>query len=346
MKRMWCIASFLGGVLLQRYVVNSLHIHSNDPSNRRRDVLHTALFGSSLLLPTSARAVAPITQIETETGLMKAMRLLRPKPQQLLRPPMARDFAVLLLRSSYATTDYLDMIAMNQFQRDFFLIRSAEYEPYLQQLGGYVKQGDVTDANYFDFISFAQYLTINRALSDPGVIFEEMQPIPDDDEKEEDAPQRFQSVVVRRSLRNDQLVPTFNAKLGGAIVQYLQQTYQGTPSALPPLSSHRPEIDAVRSALSQLVKLFLLNGFAWDGRVEVILPKATSTEDVAGTTFLLTLVSPASLWGNQCLHRQRSPLCNDYLLKAAQQLIQHLGYDYAASVQFKDNCEISSLTLR
>jgi hypothetical protein len=352
MRRKWIIASFLVGALLHCFVVDSLHISSSSigssSSKRRRDVLQTtALVGSTLLLPaTAAHAVAPIAQVETETGIMKAMRLLRPKPQQILRPPIARDFAVLLLRSSHATTDFLDIVAMNQFQRDFFLIRSAEYEPYLEQLRGYVKQGDVTDANYFDFISFAQYLTINRVLSDPAVIFEEMQPIQDDDSKD-DAPQRFQSVVVRRTLRNDQLVPSFDAKLGSAILQHLQDTYQGTPSALPSLYFQRPGIDAVHSALSQLVKLFLLNGFAWDGRVEVVLPKAKTTEDAAGTTFVLTLVSPASLWGNQCLHRQRSQLCNDYLLKTAMQLIQRLGYESAASssVQFKDNCEVSYLTL-
>ena len=42
----------------------------------------------------------------------------------------------------------------DQFQRDFFLIRQAEYEQYVKDLGpGIVQQGYLTDPYYFDFIS-------------------------------------------------------------------------------------------------------------------------------------------------------------------------------------------------
>ena len=45
-------------------------------------------------------------------------------------------------------------LLQDQFQRDFFLIRQAEYEQYVKDLGpGMVQQGYLTDPYYFDFIS-------------------------------------------------------------------------------------------------------------------------------------------------------------------------------------------------
>jgi hypothetical protein len=356
----------LYGMALQFVCINSwqlLGLSDAAPSSTHRRKLWSV--GSVWTVVTAAtidcaNAVSPITQFETETGTAKAMRLLRSNPPKILRQRISRDFAVLLMRTSYSVTDELDIIPMNQFQRDFFLIRSAEYEPYIQSLGpGFVQQGDLSDPSYFDFISLSQYLTINRAMSDPAVIFQELQPVvqtESDKAKDNiDTPQQFETVVVRRTISNDQLVPTFDVRLGNAILQYLDETYANTPIALVATQAtpNRPNVDAVRESLTQLVKLFLVNGFAWDGHVDVLLPTKSKSigsneNDAAGTTFGLTLVSPASIWGNQSLHRQRSQLCNDYLLKTARQLVhQRMGYIVASSsVKFQDNNEISYLTLR
>jgi len=102
------------------------------------------------------------------------------------------------MRSSYNALDQLDCVAMDQFQRDFFLIRQAEYLPHVESLGpGSVKQGELTDQNYFDFISFAQYAIISREMSNnPPILFEEQQGvrIGDDDD---DKPMKFRPIVVR-----------------------------------------------------------------------------------------------------------------------------------------------------
>jgi hypothetical protein len=335
----------------------------------RRIFLHTGLL-SPFLAPELCHAVAPITQYETETGWAKVARLLRADPPKILRPRMARDFAVLLMRSSYAVTDALDIIPMNQFQRDFFLIRSSEYAPYVASLGpGYVQQGELSDASYFDFISFAQYLTINRALSDPETVYEELQPVVsnsdgDGSEQGSTIPQQFQTVVIRRTIPNDRLVDEFDKRLGKAILQYLDDTYGDTPSALSlnvVLANGRPpNIDTLQSTLAQLVNLFLVNGFAWEGSVSVTArttssgPRRTNSNDNAdenatteGATILLTLVSPASIWGHQSLQRQRSLVRNDYLLKTAKQLVQREGYQVlSSSVQIEGNKEQSYLTVR
>ena len=323
--------------------------------------------------PDCSMAVAPITQKETETGMAKAMRFVRRSPPKILRQKLKQEFAVLLMRTSYSIVDEIDIVPMNQFQRDFFLIRTAEYEPYIQSLGpGYVKQGDLTDPSYFDFISFAQFLTINRVLSDPAMVFEELQPIPTTSSSSSPAQirtettnvsdndttlQRFEPILVRRTIMNDQLIPTFRAKFGAAVLQYLDETYRNTPIAITVSRSdaNRPSIDAIQASLTQIVKLFLINGFAWDGRVE-ITPSASFNQwnaaavvdGAVDVTFCITLDSPASLWGNESLHRQRAMLTNDYMLYVAKEFIeQRTGYTVVSSlVKFQSNSELSYLTIR
>jgi hypothetical protein len=59
-----------------------------------------------------ANAAAPITVAEADSFTAKAQRLLRPKPPKALRPTLNKDFAVLLMRSSYNALDELDCVAM------------------------------------------------------------------------------------------------------------------------------------------------------------------------------------------------------------------------------------------
>jgi len=294
-----------------------------------------------------AFAVAPITQQEADTGFARAVRLLRPNPPKILRQKLNLDFAVLLMRSSYAATDALDIIAMNLFQRDFFIIRSAEYEPYTKQLGpGYVKQGDLTDPSYFDFISFAQYTTVNRALSDPPTIFEEQQPVENKDDAGSDSstPQKFETVVIRRTIPNNQLLYEYDKLVGRAILQYIDDTYGGTDSRLPQFGgAGRPTITEVEASLAQLVKLFLVNGFAWEGNVQLL---QSAKDGSTGATFCLTLESPATIWSAQSLKVGRAQLRNDFLLKAAKQLALRMGYRVtSSSVKFDGNKELSYLSI-
>jgi hypothetical protein len=68
----------------------------------------------------------------------------------------------------------------------------------------------------------------------------------------------------------------------------------------------------VLESLSQLVKLFLLNGYAWDGSASLVSSTAAES-GAAGAEFCLRLVAPATLWGGQALQQQRAPLSNDFL---------------------------------
>lgn len=66
----------------------------------------------------------------------------------------------------------------------------------------------------------------------------------------------------------------------------------------------------MNASFSQLVKIFIINGFAWDGASQLV----SSAQPDSGTCeFLLSLGTPATLWGGQCLRRQRAPLGNQFL---------------------------------
>ena len=191
---------------------------------------------SATIFPLASEAASPITIQETDSIGVIFKRAFRPKPPKVLRRKLSLDFAVLLMRSSYNALDQLDCVAMDQFQRDFFLIRRSEYEPYIKTLGpGVVQQGDLTDPYYFDFISFAQYETINREISrDPPFVFEEQQPINEGDDK----PQKFVPVIIKRdpSLSNNMLGPEHGRMVGSFILDRLDEIFGQTDSAIPKIA--------------------------------------------------------------------------------------------------------------
>lgn len=119
--------------------------------DRRQMLAMSAMVGTGVLLgePAESLAAVPISLGEAQNVGAQTKRMLRAKPPKILRPRLEKDFAVLLMRSSYNVLDELDCVGMDQFQRDFFIIRQAEYEPYVNQLGpGMVQQGDLTDPYY------------------------------------------------------------------------------------------------------------------------------------------------------------------------------------------------------
>ena len=138
---------------------------------------------------------------------------------------------------------------MDQFQRDFFLIRQAEYQTYVDLLGkGIVQQGDLADPNYFDFISFAQYATISREIDDPDAVFEEQQPV----EVPEGELQKFNAVVVRRdpSITKSDLTAKHTEIVGNAILDKLNEKFGDTASAIPKIEpGSRPNADTLHSLL-------------------------------------------------------------------------------------------------
>jgi hypothetical protein len=293
------------------------------------------------------------------------------------------DFAVLLMRSSYNAVDELNFVPMDQFQRDFFLIRQAEYLPYTDSLGpGLVKQGDLTDPYYFDFISFAQYRTIYRDMSvDPLKIFEEKQPIEQTVELKNGGEennvasttttttttQEFVTKIIQRdaSIENSMLPQLHDEIVGSKILDKLIATFGDTPSAIPPLlndnddnPNNRTTTTQVLKSLQQLVNLFLLNGFAFDGKVELKKDGVDGKKGrVYGSQYVVTLTAPANLWSGKSLQQLRkkknyanptpAPPTNDFLHKTAKVLLHRAGFDEViSSVKYTTSEEITTIELK
>eukprot|EP00557_Chaetoceros_sp_GSL56_P009225 CAMPEP_0176496304 /NCGR_PEP_ID=MMETSP0200_2-20121128/11122_1 /TAXON_ID=947934 /ORGANISM="Chaetoceros sp., Strain GSL56" /LENGTH=317 /DNA_ID=CAMNT_0017894247 /DNA_START=451 /DNA_END=1400 /DNA_ORIENTATION=- len=245
----------------------------------RRDTLSAIAVAIACGISTTrpSAAAPPMTAKEADGLSFRFERQFRRiPPAKLLRPMLNLDFAVLLMRSSYNAVDELNFVPMDQFQRDFFLIRQAEYLPYASSLGpGLVQQGDLTDAYYFDFISFAQYRTIYRDISvDPLTIFQEKQPVDvqSGGMEGENIRQDFVTKIVQRdpSIDNSVLAQLHDEYVGSKILDKLTATFQDTPSAIPPLDYQTSSSSQVLKSLQQLVNLFLVNGYAFDGKVELI----------------------------------------------------------------------------
>lgn len=115
-----------------------------------------------------------------------------------------------------------------------------------------VQQGDLTDPYYFDFISFVQYLAINREITNnPSSVFEEQQPIErvgkddEDDEPEKPKLQRFSTVVIRRDpgITNEILPELHRKRVGKAILERLDEVFGTTDSSLPQFpAGSRPDV--------------------------------------------------------------------------------------------------------
>jgi len=299
----------------------------------------------------AALAAEPVNAKDTDSVLAIAKRKLRPKPPKILRRKLSQDFAVLLMRSSYNALDEMDCVAMDQFQRDFFLIRVAEYETYKRNLGdGMVQQGDLTDPFYFDFISFAQYKTINREITqDPPFVFEEQQLPPEDSDIPQTKPNgaaRFIPVVVRRDpkLTNRMLIPTHRARVGASVLDKLELTFGETDVRIPDIGD-RPDAVALLSALRQILQLFLINGYAFKGEANLVV-EATGGNNNFGV-YKITLTAPATLWSGRVLQAEGDPLDNDFLLMTMNEYIRRKGYKTTKSViKYDGGAEELTITVR
>ena len=158
----------------------------SSPSRRSFVALSSALAASSLLAAAAssappASAALPPGLIFPTTAAQKSplspIPLSAPLPPAFPRRTLKLPLAVLLLRSCYDALDSSDLVPMDQFQVDFFKIRSDCWEPYLalrkraasgaggdseqQRRRPRPQQGDLSDPAYFDVIAFSQAAAIN-----------------------------------------------------------------------------------------------------------------------------------------------------------------------------------------
>lgn len=183
---------------------------------------------------------------------------------------------------------------------------------------------------------------------DPPLVFEERQPVEKNVGEKEDEPQQFVSRIVRRdsSITNAMLPREHDQRVGMAILNRLNDVFGATSNVgLPETVASRQQ---VLPALQQLVKLFLINGFAFDGSAIQLDGNSQQDKGRGYDQFCLSLTSPATLWGTRSLQQEGNVLLNDFLLKTAKVLVeQRYGYwVVSSSVKYEGTKELSYLTIQ
>jgi hypothetical protein len=77
------------------------------------------------------------------------------------------QLAVACMRSLYGTIEDLNIVAMNEYQKEFWTFRQSQQPEYLQMIEPLKPRvGDLTDPLYLDFISYSQFLVAARELKE------------------------------------------------------------------------------------------------------------------------------------------------------------------------------------
>lgn len=213
-----------------------------------------------------------------------------PPPVTIARRSLDQDFAVLLLRSGYESVDELNFVAMDRFQQEFFEVRSVAWEKWIQENIG-MRQGMLTDPRYFDFISYAQMLTIQKFMRQPFAVFQERYNVVDG---------KWDTRVVQRDVASlvtpNDILHAFRKNLGNRIYARMLDTV-GYPAAVK-----NGDVTKVLDAIKEAYGYFFISGFCLKLNAQYDVEKRTCTAD---------MVAPAILWSSRAL-RQLQGIPNDY----------------------------------
>jgi hypothetical protein len=250
----------------------------------------------------------------------------RPAHIMIPRRRLELPFAVQCMRSSYNSVDALDFVPMDEFQKSFFLFRQNEWGNYR----GYhptIMQGDLADALYFDFISFAQYAVIADKMREGRQEFIEKQNAAGD------------NAVVKRApeFANNNILPQVHARLVGAtLLDWIQETYGAVKPPIVPqqpkigaTSAYRESPSAAFAAEAQLLlDIMVLNGYALSAVVELTPP--AEQQPVGGNELpcilTVTVKAPANLWSTQALKRRGDSPVNDFEMKVLKEHALRKGF--------------------
>jgi hypothetical protein len=242
---------------------------------------------------------------------------MRPKIRALPRRRLEQDFAVLLMRTSYAVADELDFMPMDEFQKEQFLFRQREWDTYREKLP--VMQGDLTDPAYFDFISFCQYASIASGMRRGRMIFEEL------------IDANGTSVIVSRAptlpQRNELLPEAHSIRVGDRLLNWMLERYDGVlRPVIPPTSSALPRAPVLVEGCQRVADIFTLNEFALT---------STVTPLASGAGVAWTLVAPATLWGAQVLQLRGDEPKNDFEVMAVLAYLRRCGVPATSITRFE-----------
>ncbi|CAM9280967.1 unnamed protein product [Pylaiella littoralis] len=239
----------------------------------------------------------------------KVERARRPPFVKIARARLQRDFAVLLMRSSYQqVVDDLDFVPMDDFQKQFFLLRQGEWLDYKSNFPR-IKQGDLTDPDYFDFISFAQYASIAEAMRNGRDFFEERVGAEGDK----------RTVQRDANFKDNARLPQEHARrVGDRLLAYCADTFSSTN--LAPVVAQGQSVTELREGCDKILNILRLNFYLLDYAV---------TADLDRRVLIVKATAPATIWGQQVLMQRRDTPVNDFEAKAVLSYLRVCGFGAA-----------------
>ena len=248
--------------------------------------------------------------IDQQSGIIGLINKFK-KPQHIGVPRAKMDlqFAVQLMRNSYNTVDFLDFVAMDEFQRTFFLFRQNEWEDY-KSYHSNLMQGDLSDPVYFDFISYCQYAVIADKMRNGKQEFVEKVNATGDTQ------------IVRRDpiYSDNKLLPAVHSKIvGDKVLDYLIESYSKNPKLLPPSPTNERISFEEFAKYSQLIlDIFLINNYALS--MEITPLPSVDVADIDTQLCKVVVKLPSNLWGHQALKGREDIPVNNFEIKVLQSL--------------------------
>ena len=253
----------------------------------------------------------------------------RPPPVRVPRKRMDLQFAVQLMRNSYNAMDTLDFTPTDLFQKNQFLFRQNEWEMYKKEHPN-VLQGDLANPEYFDFISWVQFSTLNFCMNEASVdpfievigseaISQKVEPIPLLDSKEK-------IKAVHSSVTGDGVLDFILSTYPKDIIPEgvpLSGSSQTVPGGRVVGTDTKGTVEQFLEAAALLLDIFAINSFLLEPRMKAV-PQEKNKGEGGGSIISLEQTLPANLWSLQTL-RLRKEVPNDFVIMVLQALARRMG---------------------
>ncbi|KAI7836094.1 hypothetical protein COHA_010022 [Chlorella ohadii] len=290
--------------------------------------------------PAAASVLPPLAPLRYSPAGPHS-RLELADPQLLPLPPGPITFPRRQLELNFA----------NEFQKKFWKLRQAEWEPYtLLHSPLRITQGNVSDSLYFDFIVFSQAAAASIAMRKGLQEFEEYS-------EETEA-----MGTVRRdpSLADNALLPgVFFEREGDRLYHGLVEGFRGVQYGGPAPAKPGASMEELLAGVQQILDIYVANGYALkasvtpgssgggggSGRPTLSPVDGTSAAAGAGSSFTVKLEGPANLWSLQALAARRSTLYNQHDAAAVAAFLRASGRSSTCRLAWSDTGVVQQWTV-
>lgn len=318
---------------------------SEVPVSRRRAI--AAGLSVSLALDVAGPGTAASIQdgqIQRQPGILDLLSIFKtsedtlPPPIRFPRRPMNTRFAVLLMQSGYKAAEDLKFVPMDAFQIKFWKLRQQLWPTYVKALApSVVRQGDLSDPAYFDFVSAVQYMTLSVEFPKGQQAFEEYCAT---------CPTSYRSVQRDASLADNASLPP------GLLLTASDRLYNGLSgdgydfgeggdkeifNGPAPVLPEAP-LQAVLDGITAILGIFESRGFCTKATLSDV---QHGENGVVGSQFTVTLTGGANLWGLAALVDRKSSIANVYDALAVNGFLRASGLRSASYVASTNDTETS-----